>query len=242
MRSIAFSVVAVTLVLTLANPSAGQSRLRFANKTSAASTKESARLTSQVGTDETATETVPSGSAEGYVPPESHTTITAGCAYSGMGGYGYNPDFGYGPNGMSVWPGVPACCDPWFGYCGEPRCFYECTCHQGTYQMFHCPKCKGGACGPELLKWQKGDWCATNWKPSAMCYGSKCNKCVTHCARCQPTSYEPGTPESPASPLDVPASDGPTVKPSPGGPSQPPRNAIPTMGPSARRRSGNSTT
>ena len=103
----------------------------------------SLRLTSQITTDETGTENeqISSGyTAGGYTPGEANAGITCGCAFGGPGAYGYNPDFGYAPGGggMSVWPGVPACCDPWFGYCGEPRCFTTCNCKQGTYQYFHC--------------------------------------------------------------------------------------------------------
>jgi hypothetical protein len=247
MRTFTSSVLFAALILALANLSMAQSGIRFASTAAISQPKSSNRqanpqLTSQIVTNE-GTADAGAAASGGYVPAEASATIGAGCAYGGMGAYGYNPDFGYGPGGMSVWPGVPACCDPWFGYCGEPRCFYTCNCHQGTYQVFHCPKCNNGQCGPELLKWQKGDWSANCWKPSAMCYGSKCNTCTARCARCRSASYESSAVSAPCcnsrpdgTDQEPRASDGPAVTPAPEIQSQPPRNALPTTGPSPSAR------
>ena len=101
MRTITLSVFAVTQVLAVANLSMAQNGLRFgwASRRPWYRRQAAARLTSQVTTDGTTTIGIAGGSdgaAEGYVSPEAHTNITAGCAFGGMGGYGYNPDFGYG--------------------------------------------------------------------------------------------------------------------------------------------------
>jgi hypothetical protein len=183
---------------------------------------------------------VEGGAVAGYMPAEAGAPMAAGCAFGPFGGYGYgygyNPDFGAGPNGMSVWPGIPACCDPWFGYCGEPRC-YKCNCHQGTFQYYHCPH---GACQPEILRWQRGDWRGNHSQPGGTCYG--CAASQGPCPNCRGASYRPGTipaacDGSGCAGQNSPLTDAPAAQPEPVAPPRPPRNDLPKRpsGPSARR-------
>jgi hypothetical protein len=246
MRSLTLPALAAGLVLASADRAPAQNEIRIAN------VAESSRVNSQVQQpflhltsiavvtdDGSESDAELRGHAFGaYVPAEATAGITAGCAFSGAGPYGYNPDFGYGPGGMSVWPGVPACCDPWFGYCGEPRCFYECNCHQGTYQVFHCPKCNNGQCGPELLRWQKGDW-RVGRQPAAMCYGARCCTSSMNCAKCQSARYAPQAMSTTgcdvsASGYDAPATTSPAVNPVPKSQPQSPRNMLPQLRSSRR--------
>lgn len=155
------------------------------------------RVASHSTADEPAAETIGEGYAAGSYAPAEAAGTACGCAYGqggyggggnygGNGWYGYNPDFGSLSGGMSVWPGVPACCDPWFGYCGEPRC-NACSCHKGRYMYFHCRK---DSCQPELLIWSKGDWkrgcknkCGTNCGGDCggTCGSAGCGTCGGNC-------------------------------------------------------------
>jgi hypothetical protein len=146
----------------------------------------------------------------------------------GVSTKGYYPDFGVMPGGMSVWPGVPACCDPWLGFCGEPRCNH-CSCGRGRYLYMRCNK---ETCSPELVTW--GGKC------------SKCNQCsncgtCANCATCascgegastsyttQPTSApQPVVEESTTTKVrpvpEVESDDETTAKKSP------PRNKLPKI-------------
>jgi len=244
MRSFTLPVVAAALALIPADRVLAQNGIRFAAsngsaKSRQATTAPKTRLTAQVTTDggiiigNTPTEGSDGYVAGGYNPADSHAGITAGCAFGIAGAYGYNPDFGVGPNGMSVWPGVPACCDPWLGYCGEPRCFNACNCGKGTFQYYHCPP---GACSPDLLTWQKGDW-AENccYRRAGMCYGANGCGNSTCGGTCRPASYVPTGTEADGG---SPAVDAPSVQPTPAEKAMPPRNEIPkaSSGKSARRR------
>lgn len=226
----------------LAAESMAQNRVQFtaSSKATAKTTQTAtARKVSQVSE----AEEVPTGPSEGDQPGEYVPTgagyggLTPGYAYGPLGPYGYRPDFGYVNGNMSAWPGVPACCDPWFGYCGEPRC-YPCACGQGRYMYYHCPH---GGCGPELLTWQKGDLSCKGGQPSAMCYGKQgCTTCGPNagCAKCRSTSYSPGGSQSPTVITPEPTQPVPEAAPAL------PRNDLPTTPaqPSARRRTGMSTT
>ncbi len=131
-----------------------------------------ARLTSQVVAEEEGAYAAGEIGSGGYVAGGAGVSYGAG----GVSMYGYNPDFGIMPGGMSVWPGVPACCDPWLGYCGEPRCNH-CSCRRGRYLYV---RCNHDTCMPELVTW--GGKC------------SNCNQCGTcatcgTCASCQGNTY-----------------------------------------------------
>ena len=257
MRWLGLPVVVAAIVLLLGDESHAQNRLRFVGVAGATGPRSVAKqpvakpaegpklqLTSQIvqeGPVAVGEENSYSQDAvtAGYMPAEASAGMAAGCAFAPFGGYGYgyNPDFGAGPNGMSVWPGVPACCDPWFGYCGEPRC-YKCNCHQGTFQYYHCPK---GACQPEILTWQRGDWADKSCQPAGACCGQGCAANQAPCANCHGASYTPSVAPgmSGADEIrvqDSPSSVGPAVQPEPVAAPRP-RNDLPKRpaGPSARR-------
>ncbi|HEY1603062.1 MAG TPA: hypothetical protein VGG64_25890 [Pirellulales bacterium] len=246
MRLLTWPVLAAALALIPAERTEAQSGIRVVRATGTSRTSDAAqrdngpslRLTSQVTSEEIVTEEgqVSGEYADaGYAPGEAATGVSCGAAFGGPGASGYFPDFGYTAAGgrMSVWPGVPACCDPWFGYCGEPRCFNACGCHQGTYQYFHCAS---GACSPELIKWNKGGACC---KPSAMCYGAKGCSTAATCAKCRSASFTPGSSGAGTGccTQDTANTSGAVVKPTPVDKPKAPRNDLPTTsaGPSARR-------
>ena len=186
------------------------------------------RLTSQVPTEFSgpydATGGI-SGQSIATDDPGMPGDLAAGYAYAAQGGgnYGYNPDFGFAPGGMSVWPGIPACCDPWFGYCGEPRCNH-CSCGKGQYQYIHC---RHGSCEPELVTWGK--------HKCEKCEAGCCSKCST-CPSYAPASYSP-TPadeittekKSAPSPKVDSAPNSTNLTEQPAAKRAPPRNKLPKI-------------
>jgi hypothetical protein len=111
--------------------------------------------------------------------------------------YGGGPYAGpYAPGVFSVWPGVPACCDPWLGYCQEPRC-YPCAKGQGRYLYYIHPRVKDGqACGGYFMTWAHGK------QPDGQCNcnscggqaGGQCQNCVTVTDANNPTPTPVPTP------------------------------------------------
>jgi len=258
MRSSSFPVIIPALMLLLADQSLAQNQIRFVATAGAKSMIQTARRVegpklhkaSQVVVEE------PIAEDAGEAAYASGTFQSAGaagggarcgCAFDGMGGYGgvsqygYNPDFGNLQGGMSVWPGVPACCDPWFGYCGEPRC-NKCSCGKGRYLYYHCP-C--GACKPEILIWGKGASCGGQCgEPVAMCYAGKAGAGRTPCATCRAASCNgaacctnkgaAGSDSCCGS--DADATNGPAIEAAPKNQPAPPRNDLPTSGARSARR------
>ncbi len=163
MKSFALPVAVAAVALLLAESAAAQNGIRYLAMADGkpvtkrvAARKSSARLTSQIVNDNiidgaySAGEMTSGGyvgSGDDPVPPNPGVVN-----YGPWGtGYGYHPDFGIVGNGMSVWPGVPACCDPWLGYCGEPRCNH-CSCGRGRYLYVRCNR---DTCSPEIVSWGK---------------------------------------------------------------------------------------
>jgi len=130
----------------------------------------------------------------------------------------------YAPGVFSVWPGVPACCDPWIGYCQEPR-GYACAKGQGRYIYYVHPKVKDGQqCGGYFITWAHGEQaqgqCAT-------CGGQGtggCNSCVTVTDANNPTpTPAPAPPQAPQRAPAQPEADSFWRNPN----EPPPRNALP---------------
>jgi hypothetical protein len=154
--------VAMVATLLLTNHAHAQSGIRYVamgggRPAAKPTTKAPARLTSQVVSDEESSYLGGDIGTGGYVAGGDPSYGARGVSTKG-----YYPDFGVVPGGMSVWPGVPACCDPWLGYCGEPRCNH-CSCGRGRYLYMRCSK---ETCTPELVSW-----------------GGKCSKC-NQCGNC----------------------------------------------------------
>ncbi len=203
MKSFALPVAVAAVALLLAESAAAQNGIRYLAMADGkpvtkrvAARKSSARLTSQIVNDNiidgaySAGEMTSGGyvgSGDDPVPPNPGVVN-----YGPWGtGYGYHPDFGIVGNGMSVWPGVPACCDPWLGYCGEPRCNH-CSCGRGRYLYVRCNR---DTCSPEIVSWGK-----------CRCEGGDCSSCGT-CAACSANPYS-------TSYAPTPASMQPTIEPS----------------------------
>jgi hypothetical protein len=237
MKSLALPVAVTAVALLLAETAEAQSGIRYlamaGGKTATGpvtSRKPSARLTSQI-IGESATDGAYSagemtsggyvasggGNAMPYVGASPVDPGPPGPGYGPWGvAYGYNPDFGIVGNGMSVWPGVPACCDPWLGYCGEPRCNH-CSCGRGRYLYV---RCNHDTCTPEIVTWGK--------RKCEGCGGGGCASCGT-CAACSANGYS-------ASYSPTPSSVQTTIKQSP----SPAANAAPndskiTKQPAAKR-------
>jgi len=233
MKWFALPIATAVVIFSAVARSDAQSGIRYlataGGKSAKVERKPSARLTSQTPSDVygnyAAGEAAGSGQYIATDDPGVPGDLAAGYAYTTRpgGNYGYNPDFGYGPGGMSVWPGVPACCDPWFGYCGEPRCNH-CSCGKGQYQYIHC---RHGSCEPELVTWGK--------HKCEKCEAGCCSKCTT-CPTYAPASYSPTpadevttetrpaqAPKSEAAPNNSNLTDQPAAK------RAPPRNKLPKI-------------
>jgi hypothetical protein len=139
------------------------------------------------------------------------------------GGYGggYGP---YAPGVFSVWPGIPACCDPWLGYCQEPRC-YPCAKGQGRYIYYVHPCVKHGQeCGGHFITWAHGKQ-ATGQCNCPTCGGQsagQCSSCVSVTDANHPTPTPVPTPAPQRSPT-APRPDALWNSPS----EQAPRNELP---------------
>ncbi|HVU87826.1 MAG TPA: hypothetical protein VHD36_10935 [Pirellulales bacterium] len=220
--------VAVAAALLLTDPALAQSGIRYVamaggRPAGKPTSQPSPRLTSQVAVAEESSYAAGDIGTGGYVAGGGGVGYGAG----GVSIYGYNPDFGIMPGGMSVWPGVPACCDPWLGYCGEPRCNH-CSCRRGRYLYF---RCNHDTCTPELVTW--GGKCS---KCNECGNGGTCAACGT-CASCGngPNMSYSGQPTSMPQPVAEPSakakvdtlppsnSDDETTKKSP------PRNKLPKI-------------
>ncbi|HEY4311163.1 MAG TPA: hypothetical protein VGN12_17065 [Pirellulales bacterium] len=177
MKSFALPVAVATIALLLADHASAQSGIRYVAMAGGkpvpkATRRPSARLTSQAAGEQ----------VEEKEGAYSAGELSGGYVANGGGWFGSRPDFGVLPGGMSVWPGVPACCDPWLGYCGEPRCNH-CSCGRGRYLYYRCNK---DTCTPELVTW--GGKCSK--------CGQGCSTCGTcaNCASCSQGSYQEPTP------------------------------------------------
>lgn len=128
----------------------------------------------------------------------------------------------YAPGVFSVWPGVPACCDPWLGYCQEPRC-YPCAKGQGRYLYYIHPYVKDGqVCGGHFITWAHG---ADANGQCATCGGrqsGQCDSCVSVTDANHPTPAPVPAPAPQTAP-SPPDSDSFWRNPN----DPPPRNALP---------------
>ena len=144
-------------------------------------------------------------------------------------GYAPEPEYDNGAyNGQvwSRWPGVPACCDPWLGYCQEPRC-YPCARGQGRYIYYEPPYVhKGQACGGRFITWAHGKQpgCDCGGPPVAYAGGGSCDSCVSVTDANHPTPTPVPAPAQRGAPPTAPQPDSIWNSPSD---SQPPRNALP---------------
>ncbi len=180
---------------------------------------------------------LPSASTDPATPavpvPEPVESVAPGTSDYGVPGGSMGNATPYEPSAdgemMSPWPGVPACCDPWLGYCHEPRC-YPCAKGRGHYTYYepgrdgcggrfitYGPDCRerdaANSRGCRLLGWGVSKKCA----PSNGCV--TCGDCerLPECASCSTV----GTPAAGGdSPFNTPSSAP--------GESAPPRNDLPT--------------
>jgi|GEM_PF-4275594 len=139
-----------------------------------------------------------------------------GCGSDGYGGDAYRGEV------FSVWPGVPACCDPWLGYCQEPR-HYPCAKGQGRYIYYVSPHVKNKKqCGGYFITWAHGSQADCNCGQPAAYAGGGCDSCVsvTDAVRSSPTPVPAPTQGAPAMPSPDSMWDD-------RGNQQPPRNAMP---------------
>jgi hypothetical protein len=166
---------------------------------------------------------VPSA-APPYIPAPEQGSVGDGAPQAQYDG---GPSAGpYAPGVFSVWPGVPACCDPWIGYCQEPR-GYACAKGQGRYIYYVHPKVKDGQqCGGYFMTWAHGE------QPQGQCNcascggqgGGRCNSCVTVTDANNPTPTPVPTPApAPQKAPTPPEADSFWRNPN----EPPPRNALP---------------
>jgi hypothetical protein len=150
--------------------------------------------------------------------------------FAPQSGYDGGP---YAPHVFSVWPGVPACCDPWLGFCQEPR-HYSCAKGQGRY-IYYVPPCvsHGQVCGGHFITWAHGKDvggnCNCNCGGQPVAYaGGQCDSCVgsANVAQSSPTlAPAPAQQSAPTAPQPDAFWQNPNEQ-------RPPRNALPP--PSAR--------